>query len=955
MLVLVIRKMMSNPWMILCLLVGSIIAVAMVAAIPIYTDGVLQRMLIRDLEIFQEESYYFPGRYNLRANFNPLHEDRDVMKLYHTFDNMMSPESVSSFVKIPILSHTKNIYRDYLKAEPAVQREEKPKYRSVKLEVIQGLPDHINILHGRLYSMQQTDETYEVIVTEQAMQKLDLLLNEVYLVSDILTEKAILYKVKIVGVFTVKDKRDPFWFKYLNYFSSSFFMDYSLFNERIFKEDISWPFTVQWDYAFDYHKLSMDSAGDIIEAYESQRRFIKQLWMPDLKVPAIPILIKYKEREKEIRITLWVLQVPILLMLAFYVFMVSQLIVEREKNEIAVFKSRGSSGYQVFSSYLLESFMLGFLALLAGPPFGLFLCKILGTSNGFLEFVQRTALPLRLSLKAYFYSFWAVTIFMAAMLLPAYLASRTTIVLHKQKKARFGRTILWKKIFLDIILLAVAGYGLYQYHIRQTTLELTGASGTELVIDPLLYLISTLFILGAGLFFLRIFPYLVRLIFWTGRRVWSPVFYSSLIRVGRAGSHDQFLMLFLMLTLAIGVFNAGAARTLNANTEEKIFYERGADITLQAKWESNEPPKAGIEGGEMPGGAADFSQDLPIKKAVIYKEPPFLPYTMLSGVESATKVFIKKSIAVQSPDGKWIRNVGLMAIIPHEFGITAWFRHDLLPYHWYKYLNLLTQDPTAVLLSRSFQTEHNIELGESIWFQWEGQGYLEGTVYAFIDYWPTYNPVGSMTGSAPKLIVANLPYIHAKMALEPYEVWLKKEPGATSSEVYEDIDKQGLKIEELVDADQDIIKRKNDPMLQGTNGSLTLGFVVTIAITIIGFLIYWIISIQGRALQFGVFRAIGLSKGKIIGILTCEQILVSGIPILMGSVIGGIASELFVPLLQVVHSAATQIPPFKVVANPGDYIKIYAVISLMLIVGLSILSLITSRIRIHQAVKLGEE
>ena len=57
-------------------------------------------------------------------------------------------------------------------------------------------------------------------------------------------------------------------------------------------------------------------------------------------MPSITIIERYHEREQQLKITLWVVQVPILLMLAFYIFMVSQLIVENEKNEIAVLRSR---------------------------------------------------------------------------------------------------------------------------------------------------------------------------------------------------------------------------------------------------------------------------------------------------------------------------------------------------------------------------------------------------------------------------------------------------------------------------------------------------------------------------------------------------------------------------------------------------------------------------------------
>ena len=81
-----------------------------------------------------------------------------------------------------------------------------------------------------------------------------------------------------------------------------------------------------------------------------------------------------------------------MVMLAFYLFMVSQLNVDRERNEIAVFKSRGASSWQIFGMYAAESGILGIVTLVVAPFIGLVLCQFLGVSNGFLEFVNRTGI-----------------------------------------------------------------------------------------------------------------------------------------------------------------------------------------------------------------------------------------------------------------------------------------------------------------------------------------------------------------------------------------------------------------------------------------------------------------------------------------------------------------------------------------------------------------------------------
>jgi putative ABC transport system permease protein len=497
--------------------------------------------------------------------------------------------------------------------------------------------------------------------------------------------------------------------------------------------------------------------------------------------------------------------------------------------------------------------------------------------------------------------------------------------------------------------LALAISGIYNYNSLQKTVNLTGTKSTELGISPLLFLTSTFFILGIGLLFLRVFPYIIRFIFWLGRNVWSPVFYVSFIQVGRSARQEQFLMLFIMFTLSIGIFNANAARTVNRNMEDRVNYSVGADITVQEYWPSNKQLSS-IESTDDSSEQADIP--------IVYKEPPFSKFTKLSGVEMATKVLVKKDASVLIND-EWEEGMNFMAITPYEFGKVAWFRNDLLPSHWYNYLNVLTKSRRAFIVSKNFKTEKKAKLGDTIYVKWGDQGVVEGIISGFVDYWPTYNPnpiidkYGGRTNQY--IVVANLSYVQQCTSLEPYQVWLKEKNGATDTQVYKDIEKNKIVIQEIKSSKQQIIRNKNDPMLQGTNGMLTLGFIITMIISALGFLIYWILSIQRRVLQFGIFRAMGLSMKKVIGMIICEQVLISGTAILMGIIIGGITSDLFIPILQIAASAAEQVPPFKIIAYGGDYIKIYIITAAMLFVGFMVLRSIIMRIKIDQALKLGED
>ena len=70
MLALVLRKIISNTWKVLCLLLGSILVVGMVCSIPIYTNGILQRLLTKDLESVQASNMRYPGYLVFSSNYN---------------------------------------------------------------------------------------------------------------------------------------------------------------------------------------------------------------------------------------------------------------------------------------------------------------------------------------------------------------------------------------------------------------------------------------------------------------------------------------------------------------------------------------------------------------------------------------------------------------------------------------------------------------------------------------------------------------------------------------------------------------------------------------------------------------------------------------------------------------------------------------------------------------------
>ena len=576
-----------------------------------------------------------------------------------------------------------------------------------------------------------------------------------------------------------------------------------------------------------------------------------------------------------------------------------------------------------------------------GPFVGLGLCNILGVSNGFLEFVNRPALHAKLSLTAFLYAFLAVIVFFVATIVPVVPASRITIVGHKQSKAHKQAKPFWQKTYLDFIMTIVPVAWLLWHNHQEEVLISQGLTDTSATMNPLMFAASTLFILGAGLICVRIYPYFIRLIYLIGRKKWSPAAYISLNNIGRSSTgREKFIMIFLILTVALGIFSANTARAINRNTEERIRYNLGADVVMEELWKYARVTKA--EDGESITEAQYF-------------EPDFTVYEDLAGVETVTPVFKRDAVQLRYNE-KTQTDVQVMTIVPEKFAKVCWFRNGLLPVHINNYINALSECLDGAIISQSYQDKTGLKLGDIVQVKWGKNEWFETTVVAVVNYWPSFNPYEKNSqGDYRDFIILNFDYVSVQTIMEPYQVWMSMEKDASVSDFYQSIRDAGIVATRLDVASQLVTSSKTDATLQGVNGALTLGFIVIMAVCFIGFLIYWILSIKGRTLQFGILRAMGMSFREIIAMIIYEQILVSGVSIFLSIIIGGIASDLFVPLFQVLYNVTDQVPPFVVVSQRSDYIKLYCIVLVMLMVGFIVIARLIKAININKALKLGED
>lgn len=960
--IVVLRKMLKNRWLTFCLLLGIMIATALVSSIPVYSSGVLQRLLIKEMEQHQLESGSYPGSCTLSLNFE---SQTSSTERYSAFIDMANYAKTQLPVKLGIPYHLfiVDIETDLFSLTPEDPTIVDPSPdRTAKLKAVSDFEDHIQLTSGRMASNESIDGIYEALVTEGALNELKMVLGNVFVMRIFVGREAWDVKIKPVGTFIPKQTNDYFWTKSSILYDKRFYIHKDLFMKDLVQADKCLIKSSEWYFALDYHKIMVHDISRLLSTYDAIERTLREgLGRKNLSIPVMRSLEKYLEQEQQMKLLLLSLNVPILLMLSFYLFMVSSLIVEADRNEIAIYQSRGASRWQILIQYFTQGFVLGAISLLAGPYLGLLCTKMLGAPKEFMQFYDRTALPVAISKDAFIYGLFGIFVFMIMILIPAFKASKLTIITHKRKLSRNKEKQIWEKFYLDVVLLSIALYGIYSFRLHRQILEITRVNAVDLQVSPLLFIASTFFVLGIGLMFMRIYPWILSGIYYLLRRSLSLSLYESLLRVSRSFCQYQFIIVFLMMTLATGIFSANVARTINNNMDHRILYHIGSDVVVFPLWQYQMiNPTTGAVFHGAGNVEVDEANSVQMPLQVQYIEPPYQRFAQLPEVINTAKVFNRESVFVQGPAFS-TDNVRFMAIDSYDFGQVAWFRNDLLaPYHINEYLNLLTLEPGAILISQALSEYYRIQVGDTLHVGWPGVNRERFTVYGVIHYWPSWNPLqgerlGGMSDMGSMFIVANLSYVQDYLALEPYEIWMQIKPGATSADLYQSMEERDLRVIEMRDAKQEIVRVRSGPGNIGINGATTLGFITSLVITFLGFLIYWVLAIRKRMLEFGIFRAIGVSLFKVIHMIVWEQVLVSIVAALAGVLVGNFASRLFVPFFSIAYSADITVPPFKVFSEYSDHLKLYGFFAVMLITVFAILTAILMRIKIIQVIKLGED
>ncbi len=290
----------------------------------------------------------------------------------------------------------------------------------------------------------------------------------------------------------------------------------------------------------------------------------------------IEVLRTFDQKLFFTRIPLFVLLLQVGGIVAYYLMMVSTMLTERQTAEIATLRSRGATTGQLLAQYGLEGVILAAVAFATGPPIAATVISALGPTPAFAAISGGGPLEVHISLQSYVLAGVGALIAFAALIIPCWIATRTTVVEFKRRIARPKPTPAFLRYYLDVAMVLVLA--LVFWRLSQQEELFTESLFGEVRADPFLLATPAVFMLTVGIVFLRLFPLVLRAIAWAVNWTNSVAAVVSMRSLVRNPSHYTRLVLLLMFATGVGMFGATFSATLDRSYSDRAAYEVGADI-----------------------------------------------------------------------------------------------------------------------------------------------------------------------------------------------------------------------------------------------------------------------------------------------------------------------------------------------------------------------------------------
>lgn len=920
-----IERIRQHLLLVFWVLLGISVATTLALSLPLYVDsvysGILQSRLDNPPFAFR---FRYLGVWN--GNIGPDEVERATQAIQGTF---------ADDIAMPVHQSVR-----YISGGMWATRAEFGNLGTLGIAALEGADRQMTIVRGEwppppdaLQTLQDDiqngaqDAYIPVLAPESMMFRMGLQVGDTFMGQRMGAQPA---QFEIVAMWRPTNENDPAWI-----FTPKFFD-----NVLLIPSDVLWQLLdgmekpideVAWFLNFDGTALRTAEIDALLANIVQGQRSIEDT-LDGIRVNLSPEdgLRAFNQEVDQLTQQLFIIILPVGGMVLYFVSLVAGLLVNRQRTEDVKLRSRGMSRAGIMTIHLLMWLLIVGTALAVGVVASRPVVQLIGRTASFLNFEGISSVQ-EVVLTNEALAIGAATGFIAASsgLLLAWRITLQNINSAARVTTQKSRA-WWQRAYLDIMLLVPAGYVLYTLNQEQginTNVETPFA-------DPLTFVGPTLFALGATLLFLRLLPVLFGFVAGLLTFTRSTAMLMAFRELTRSMGRYRGALLMMAFTLSLTGFTASMASTLDRSLVDSINYRVGAHNVIVMAADAQTEAEVDAETGE---------QTLTV---IGYNAPPVQELYDVDGVQYLSRVGrydARLLVRGQRVDGTalGIDRAGLAA--------TTFWREDYSDAHIAELLNRLAGNRTGVLLNREVAEANGIVLGQEISYQvyalgaWQNE--IRARVMGFLDYFPTLDPADGF------FLLTNIDPIFEYVGTPlPYDVWLTLDANAERDAVLQAVRDIQFPVLRWVDPLTELQQAQAEPARRGVLGFLSVGFVASIVLTLIGSVIQSSASFKAQSSQLGLLRAMGMG-GWAVGIyviLLQGMIALSGI--LSGTSIGAATTLLFLPLLDF----SGGLPPYLVRVAWDDIITVYAVFAGVLFFVTLFISLLFSRQQAATIVKLGD-
>ncbi len=722
--------------------------------------------------------------------------------------------------------------------------------------------------------------------------------------------------------------------------------------------------TLRWSYPLD---ISSINAGDL-DALTKWAQAL-QIQIPtalngiqDVKAYADPTIL-YLLQQYQTRILL--LQIPIALVLvqalglvAFFVALMADLLVESQAGTIALLRSRGANSGVILGALSAQGVGLGLPALLAGPFVAIWLVK--GVARYALPPGDLGALsvltgdPLRAAMSVAFFAFGASFVATGAVIVAVRRAASLNVLALRRQSARASHEPAWKKANLDIIGLGLtlAGYASYAVLVPQVNAQ------TRVLLSPLSFVAALLLLGAAALLFLRIFPALLRVAAWVAARGRAAGPALAIIQLARAPRQAARIILLLGLATAFLIFAAVFDASQAQRPQDEAAYQVGADFRGALPHPTS---------GAAPSAVA-------------------ASYAALPGVLAASAGY---TVAIDPRDDVASVAVALQAVDAGSFAQAAIWTLQSPPDELSGLMMALvaarasatTSGSVPAVVDAAFSESFHVHVGDH--FTLAVPGYTSGgmrfIVVAITRHIPSVyddanqNGYGSFGGEAGALVdytsyaavYAADHSVPASPLPAPNTVWLRTSDNpALVASIRQSLDQGALALSPLLDRRREIDATQNDPLRIDLIGVLRIGASAALLLALMGSLVATWVGARSRVTQFALLRALGTDPWQLVATLAWEQALIYALAFALGAVLGAVLSTIVLPALVFANMVSRDgntflktldVPPIQVVIPFQELALGLGGAVVLCVLALIVTALVIATSSVGQSLRLNED